>query len=54
MSKGNNNRGTNEAKKPKQFKIKAAVSGLEWTEIDTKENFRTAESLLVNFSGNLQ
>jgi len=30
------------------------ISGLKWTEIDTKEDFLTAESLLINSVGNLK
>ncbi len=30
------------------------ISGLKWTEIDTKEDFRTAESLLINSAENLK
>lgn len=30
------------------------ISGLEWTEIDTKEDFLTAESLLINSAENLK
>ena len=30
------------------------ISGLKWTEIDTKEDFRAAESLIINFAENLK